>query len=114
MTPELTILILPHARRHAQALERDVAYELIPYLQRRNMHAKLAAALEEARFAAIADGSLPVPATAGAHHWQKSCASVEIAEWRRTMKVHMQSLQHGPSMTTDHPMPSQLCHIWLA
>ena len=87
---------------HVQALERDVAYELIPSLQRRNMHAKLAAALEEVRSAAVAEGSRPMPATAVAYHWQRSCASVEIAEWRRTLKVRISANTcwlHMPSDT---------------
>jgi hypothetical protein len=52
------------------------------------MHAKLAAALEDVRgAAAAAEGTPPVPATAIAYHWQQSCASVEIAEWRRALKA---------------------------
>ena len=70
-------------------LERDVAYELIPFSQRRSMHAKLAAALEDVRraAAAAAEGPPAVPATAIAYHWQQSCASVEVAEWRRALKA---------------------------
>ena len=81
------VAAVEHLHTRAQALERDVAYELIPSLQRRNMHAKLAAALEKVRAAAVATGTRPIPATAVAYHWQRSCASVEIAEWRRTLKV---------------------------
>ena len=73
-----------------QVLERDVAYELIPFSQRRSMHAKLAAALEDVRgAAAAAEGSPPVPATAVAYHWEQSCASVEVAEWRRALKARL-------------------------
>ena len=74
-----------------------MAYELIPYFQRRSLHAKLASALEEVRSNALAQGSVgqgvldeglaPVAASTIAYHWQQSCVTSEVAEWRRAMKV---------------------------
>jgi hypothetical protein len=64
-----------------QVLARDVAYELIPFSQRRALHAELARTLEE-------DGrSGCVPATILAYHWTHSCAGVEAGEWRRALQV---------------------------
>ena len=74
-----------------------MTYELIPYFQRRSLHAKLAAALEDLRSGGaggdpvvkgfVGDGLAPVTASTIAYHWQQSCATSEVAEWRRTMKV---------------------------
>ena len=64
-----------------QVLARDVAYELIPFSQRRLLHAELARALEE-------DGRLgAVPAAILAYHWTHSCAGIEASEWRRALMV---------------------------
>lgn len=64
-----------------QVLARDVAYELIPYSQRRLLHALLARALEE-------DGRAGrVVASILAYHWTHSCAGVEATEWRRALQV---------------------------
>ncbi|EIE21630.1 hypothetical protein COCSUDRAFT_56833 [Coccomyxa subellipsoidea C-169] len=64
-----------------QVLARDVAYELIPFSQRRALHADLARALEE-------DGRAGcVPATILAYHWTHSCAGVEAGEWRRALQA---------------------------
>ncbi|CAL8469391.1 g8932 [Coccomyxa elongata] len=62
-----------------QVLARDVAYELIPFSQRRLLHAELARALEE-------DGRAgAVPAAILAYHWTHSCAGIEASEWRRAL-----------------------------
>ena len=62
-----------------QVLARDVAYDLIPFAQRRGLHARLAEALET---------SLPrASATTVAFHYSKSCHSVESAEWKRAVKA---------------------------
>lgn len=62
-------------------LARDVAYELIPFSQRRALHAELARALEE-------DGRAGcVPATILAYHWSHSCAGVEAGDWRSALQV---------------------------
>lgn len=64
-----------------QVLARDVAYELIPFSQRRLLHAELARALEE-------DGrSGAVPAAILAYHWTHSCTGIEASEWRRALMV---------------------------
>ena len=69
-----------------------MTYELIPYFQRRSLHAKLAAALEGLRRDGgagdpVGEGLAPVTASTIAYHWQQSCVTSEVAEWRRTMKV---------------------------
>ncbi len=64
-----------------QVLARDVAYELIPFSQRRLLHAELARALEE-------DGRTgAVPAAILAYHWTHSCTGIEASEWRRALMV---------------------------
>ena len=60
-------------------LARDVAYDLIPFAQRRGLHARLAEALET---------TLPrASATTIAFHYSKSCHAVEGAEWKRAVKA---------------------------
>lgn len=62
-----------------QVLARDVAYDLIPFAQRRGLHARLAEALEN---------TLPRAAAATiAFHYSKSCHSVEGSEWKRAAKA---------------------------
>ena len=62
-----------------QVLARDVAYDLIPFAQRRSLHARLAEALEI---------TLPrASATTIAFHYSKSCHAVESAEWKRAVKA---------------------------
>lgn len=62
-----------------QVLARDVAYDLIPFAQRRGLHARLAEALES---------TLPRAAAATiAFHYSKSCHSVEGSEWKRAVKA---------------------------
>ena len=63
-----------------------MAYDLIPFMQRRNLHARLAEVLSEA------PSHSGVPATTVAYHWAHSCKSsssglVEIAELPRVLKV---------------------------
>lgn len=62
-----------------QVLARDVAYDLIPFAQRRGLHARLAEALETC---------LPraAPATI-AFHYSKSCLSVEGSDWKWAVKA---------------------------
>ncbi len=56
-----------------------MAYDLIPFAQRRGLHARLAEALET---------SLPrASATTIAFHYSKSCHAVEAAEWKRAVKA---------------------------
>ena len=52
-------------RGSVQVVARDVAYELIPFMQRRHLHAKLAEAL--------AKSGDTVPAATVAYHWAQSC-----------------------------------------
>lgn len=56
-----------------------MAYDLIPFAQRRGLHARLAEALEI---------TLPraSPITI-AFHYSKSCHAVEGAEWKRAVKA---------------------------
>lgn len=62
-----------------QVLARDVAYDLIPFAQRRGLHARLAEALET---------TLPrASATTIAFHYSKSSHAVEGAEWKRAVKA---------------------------
>lgn len=62
-----------------QVLARDVAYDLIPFAQRRGLHARLAEALET---------TLPrASATTIAFHFSKSCHAVEGSEWKRAVKA---------------------------
>ena len=56
-----------------------MAYDLIPFAQRRGLHARLAEALET---------TLPrASATTIAFHYSKSCHAVEGSEWRRAVKA---------------------------
>lgn len=64
-----------------QVLARDVAYELIPFSQRRSLHAKLAQALEN-----DASSDLVPPSTV-AYHWAHSCVGAEAVHWRRALHV---------------------------
>ena len=66
-----------------QVLARDVAYELIPFSQRRSLHAKLAQALENDASADL------VPPSTVAYHWTHSCAGSEAMHWRRALHVRV-------------------------
>lgn len=55
-----------------QLLARDVAYELVPFLQRRTLHAKLAECLE------ARSDIRPIPASTLAYHWTRSCENNEV------------------------------------
>ncbi|KAL3159729.1 hypothetical protein ABBQ38_010135 [Trebouxia sp. C0009 RCD-2024] len=69
----------PDSWDFAQVLARDVAYDLIPFAQRRGLHARLAEALET---------TLPrASATTIAFHFSKSCHAVEGSEWKRAVKA---------------------------
>lgn len=74
-----------------QVLARDVAYELIPFSQRRSLHAQLAKALEDDISADL------VPPSTVAYHWTHSCASAEATHWRRAL--HVRILQYPCFLT---------------
>ena len=74
-----------------QVLARDVAYELIPFSQRRSLHAQLARALEDDVSAGL------VPPGIVAYHWTHSCAGAEATHWRRALHVCI-GLQQNPSL----------------
>ena len=68
---------------------RDVAYELIPFMQRRQLHAKLAEVLGK-------DGST-VPPTIVAYHWAQSCKAsnnkdLDPSQAARIMQADLQQL----------------------
>lgn len=65
---------------------RDAAYELIPFTQRRVLHAKLAEVLSSAA------SDPPVPANVVAYHWAQSCklideSGIDISRLPRVMQV---------------------------
>jgi predicted ATPase len=64
-------------------VSRDVVYEVIPFNQRRLLHARLASALES-MLKSVPDF---VPRSHVAYHWTNSCASVEAVEWQNTMNA---------------------------
>ena len=75
-----------HLARCVQVLARDVAYDLIPFMQRRNLHARLAEVLSAALPIS------PVPATTIAYHWAHSSKAsnngdFDYAELPRILKV---------------------------
>ena len=68
-----------HAGDVCRCWHADVAYDLIPFAQRRGLHARLAESLET---------TLPrACATTIAFHYSKSCHAVEGAEWKRAVKA---------------------------
>ena len=92
-------------------LARDVAYDLIPFAQRRGLHARLAEALES---------TLPRAAAATiAFHYSKSCHSVEGSEWKRAVKAiqywevaaeeAMDGIDHGQVTCTTTPPCIVVC-----
>ena len=96
-------------------LARDVAYDLIPFAQRRGLHARLAEALES---------TLPRAAAATiAFHYSKSCHSVEGSEWKRAVKAiqywevaaeeAMDGIDHGQVSCSQQwgAVLCQLCHV---
>lgn len=74
----------------AQVLARDVAYELIPFSQRRSLHAQLAKALEDDVSADL------VPPGIIAYHWTHACAGAEATQWRRAH--HVSASYHHASL----------------
>jgi predicted ATPase len=62
------------------ALAQDVVYGIIPYNQRRLLHSRLAKALED-------NLNHTSPTSHIAHHWTKSCTSVESLEWQRALNA---------------------------
>lgn len=63
------------------AAAQEVAYNIIPFNQRRLLHGRLAQALEKDRCAVTA----PLPVIA--YHWMESCANVEVVESKRTLNA---------------------------
>ena len=66
---------------------RDVAYDLIPVMQRRNLHAKLA------DFLAGAAATCTVAAATVAYHWAQSCkapssSTADADDVPRILKVY--------------------------
>lgn len=86
-------------------LGKDVAYELLPYSTRRDLHARLAQAYEESK------GSQRVALSRIAFHYSRSCNTVEVAEWHRTVKVR--SWQARPTYACRPAMSSSriMCHV---
>lgn len=70
----------------AQALAREVAYELIPFSQRRRLHAALAEAQEATVKRGDAGPAIPTAANI-AYNWTCACATVEVTEWRYALSV---------------------------
>lgn len=90
-----------------QVLAQDVANQLIPFSQRRNLHAKLAEAFEASHAVP------PVPPAIIAYHWSESCRGSEDAEWKRVAKAvdwweraAMAAMQGG---IDDAQVGGQLC-----
>ena len=88
-----------------------MAYDLIPFAQRRGLHARLAEALET---------SLPRASTTTiAFHYSKSCHAVEAAEWKRAVKAiqfwemaaeeAMEGIDHHQVRVTHAPLTG---HVW--
>ena len=63
---------------------RDIVYEVIPFNQRRLLHARLAEALENRP---VLHQSVVVPRSHIAYHWTKSCSNVETVEWKNTARA---------------------------
>lgn len=66
-----------------QVVCRDVAYDLIPVMQRRSLHAKLAEVL------AAAPATSAVPPATVAYHWAQACKSLSssMADFDETPKI---------------------------
>lgn len=71
----------PHRWKWHSAAAQEVAYNVIPFNQRRLLHGRLAQALEDDRL------SITAPLPHIAHHWTESCANVEVVESSRTMNA---------------------------
>lgn len=69
-----------------QALAREVAYELIPFSQRRRLHAAVAEAQEAALRRGDTGPQAPTAANI-AYNYSAACATVEVTEWRRALLV---------------------------
>lgn len=88
-----------------QALAREVAYELIAFSQRRRLHAALA----EAQEAALQRGGGLQPAAANiAYNYSCACATVEVSEWRHTLKASVKTERH-PEEAINHVENQALC-----
>lgn len=70
-----------HRWKWHSAAAQEVAYNMIPFNQRRLLHCRLAQALERDRCAITA----PLPHIA--YHWTESCANVEVVESSRTLNA---------------------------
>eukprot|EP01025_Chloroclados_australasicus_P020637 TRINITY_DN21764_c0_g1_i1.p1 TRINITY_DN21764_c0_g1~~TRINITY_DN21764_c0_g1_i1.p1 ORF type:complete len:304 (-),score=25.47 TRINITY_DN21764_c0_g1_i1:302-1213(-) len=64
-------------------VSKDVVYDMIPTYQRRQFHARLAEELERLNLS----GKQKFPLHLLAYHWQQSCQSNELVEWRRAIKA---------------------------
>ncbi len=102
----VSIVICQHLSGVLQVLGKDVAYELLPYSTRRDLHAKLAQAYEESK------GSQKVAPSRIAFHYSRSCNTVEVAEWHRTVKVSIEFQHHLHACKLPVPcldgLPNQL------
>lgn len=70
----------------AQALAREVAYELIPFSQRRRLHAAVAESQETALRRGDTGPQAPTAANI-AYNYSAACATVELTEWRHALLV---------------------------
>ena len=73
--------ILHQSKSLEQVHARDAAYELIPFQQRRALHAQLARALEQGL------NLDHVPPSALAYHWSQACRGVEALHPHTTLQV---------------------------
>lgn len=84
-----------------QVVARDVAYELVPFMQRRNLHARLAEAL------ASTLGNPVVPPATVAYHWAQSCrlpagGGVDPAELPRVLKASFRFFTSSKHLHCTH------------
>eukprot|EP00887_Chlorella_sp_A99_P006306 scaffold3.g6306.t1 len=79
--------------RCSAVLARDVVYDMVPLGQRREWHARLAAAMEgwarPAGQGGEGDGQGPdhLPPATIAFHWTQSCRRTEATQWHRTLRA---------------------------
>lgn len=90
-----------------QALAREVAYELIPFSQRRRLHAALAEAQEAALKRDPCGAHVPTAANI-AYNYSCACATVEVTEWRYALLVSLSS--NTPGSHACHRMVCCLIH----
>ena len=87
------LILAPDTLHQSKTLEqvhaRDAAYELIPFQQRRALHAQLAQALEQGLKLDH------VPPSALAYHWSQACRGVEALHPHTTLQVGPQLYYNG-------------------